>query len=89
MVKKPLANAGGVGSVPGLGRSPGGGNGSPLQDSCLENPMSRGAAQATIHRIAQSLTCLKSLSTRGHEKAKHDSDAFPPKTVSLRAAARL
>ena len=39
MVKKPPANVGGVGSIPGSGRSPEGGNGSPLQCSCLENPM--------------------------------------------------
>ena len=46
MVKNLLANAGevrDVGSIPGLGRSPGGGQGNPLQDSCLENPMDRGA----------------------------------------------
>ena len=42
-VKNPPANAGDVGSVPGLGRSPGGGHGNPLQYSCLENPMDRGA----------------------------------------------
>ena len=46
VVKNPLANAGDrteVGSIPGLGRSPGGGHGNPLQYSCLENPMDRGA----------------------------------------------
>ena len=51
------ANAGDmreVGSIPGLGRSPGGGHGSPLQYSCLENPMERGAWQATVHRVAES-----------------------------------
>ena len=41
-VKKPPANAGDVGSTPGLGRSPGGGNGNPRQYSCLENPMDGG-----------------------------------------------
>ena len=40
-----------VGLIPGLGRSPGGGNGNPLQDSCLENPMDRGAWQAVVHGI--------------------------------------
>ena len=44
-----------VGSIPGSGRSPGGGHGNPLQYSCLENPMDRGAWQATVHRLAQSL----------------------------------
>ena len=38
-----------VGSIPGLGRSPGEGNGNPLQYSCLENPMDRGAWQAAVH----------------------------------------
>ena len=43
MLKKPFANAGDVGSTPGLERYPGGGHGNPLQHSCLENPMDRGA----------------------------------------------
>ena len=43
-------------SIPGLGRSPGGGNGNPLQYSCLENPMDREALQATVHGIAESDT---------------------------------
>ena len=42
------------GSVPGLGRSPGGGNGNPLQYSCLENPMDRGTCWATVHGVAES-----------------------------------
>ena len=45
-----------VGSIPGPGRSPGGGHGNSLQYSCLENPMDRGAWQATVHRVAQSWT---------------------------------
>ena len=44
MVKNPLANAGDMGSIPGSGRSPGEGNGNPLQYSCLENPMQRSLA---------------------------------------------
>ena len=51
--KEPACNAGDagdVGLIPGLGRSPGGGHGNPLQCSCLENPMDRGAWQATVHR---------------------------------------
>ena len=47
MVKSPAADAGDVDSIPGLGRSPGEGNGNPLQYSCLENPMDREAWQAT------------------------------------------
>ena len=46
------------GSIPGLGRCPGEGNGNPLQDSCLENPMDRGAWQATVHGVAKSWTRL-------------------------------
>jgi len=52
-----------VGSIPGSGRSPGGGHGNPLQYSCLENPTDRGAWQATVHRVANSWTQLKQLST--------------------------
>ena len=45
-----------MGWIPGLGRSAGGGHGNPLQDSYLENPMDRGAWQATVHRVAESDT---------------------------------
>ena len=51
MVKNPPSNAGDAGSVPGLGRSPGGGHGNPLQYSYLEDPMDRGAWQAIVHGI--------------------------------------
>ena len=53
VVKIPPANAGDVGSIPGWGRSPGGGHGNPLQYSWLENPMDRGAWWATIHVVAK------------------------------------
>ena len=59
VVKNPSANSGDikdVGLIPGLGRSPGEGNGNPLQYSCLENSMDRGAWQATVHRVAKSQT---------------------------------
>ena len=59
VVKKSPAKAaatGDSGSIPGLGRSPGGGNGNPLQYSCLKNAMDRGAWRATVHRIAKSQT---------------------------------
>ena len=46
-------NAGNLGSIPGLGRSPGEGNSYPLQYSCLKNPMDRGTWQATVHGIAR------------------------------------
>ena len=52
-------DAGDVSSIPGLGRSPGGGRGNPLQYSCLENPMDTRAWQVTIHRVAQTRTQLK------------------------------
>ena len=53
MVKNPPANAGDSGSNPGSGRSPGEGNGNPLQYSCLEDSMDRGAWWATIHGVAK------------------------------------
>ena len=48
------ANAGDVGLILALGSSPGEGNGNPVQYSCLENPLDRGAWQATVHRVAES-----------------------------------
>ena len=57
-VKASACNAGDLGSIPGLGRSPGEGNGNPLQYSCLENPMDRGAWWATVHGVAKSQTRL-------------------------------
>ena len=65
VVKNLPADAGdvrGVGSIPGSGRPPEGGHGSPLQYSCLENPTARRASWATVHRITQSRTRLKRLS---------------------------
>ena len=62
MVKNLLANAGNIrdrGSIPELGRTLGEGNGNPLQYSCLENPMDRGAWWATVHRVAKSQTQLR------------------------------
>ena len=66
VVKNLPANIGDLrdmGSITGLGRPPGGGHGNPLQYSCLENPRDRGAWQATVHRVANSRTQLKRLST--------------------------
>ena len=59
MIKNTPANAGGardMGSIPGLGRSPGEGNGNPLQYFCLENSMDSGAWRATDHGVAKSGT---------------------------------
>ena len=55
-----------VGSIPGWGRFPGGGHGSPLQCSCLESPMDRGAWRATVHRVVKSWTRVKQLSTHAY-----------------------
>ena len=66
VVKNPPADAGDkrhAGSIPGSGRSPGGGHGSPLQCSCLENPMHRRAWWATVHGVAKSQTRLNRWST--------------------------
>ena len=54
--KESACNAGDLKSVPGLGRSPGEGNGNPLQYSCLENPMDRGAWRGTVCGVAMSWT---------------------------------
>jgi len=57
-VKTPPANAGDAGSIPGWGRFPVGGNGNPLQYSCLENPMDRGAWRTRVHGVMKSWTQL-------------------------------
>ena len=69
VVKNLPANTGDIrdaGSIPRSGRSPGGGHGNPLQYSCLENHIDRGAWQATVHRVAKNQTRLKWLSTHTH-----------------------
>ena len=58
VVKNLPAREGDAGSIPGLGRFPGGGNGNPLQYSCLKNPTDRGAWQVTVHGVAKSQTGL-------------------------------
>ena len=66
MVKNPPANAGDtgdIGLIPGSGRSPGGGHGNPLQYSCLENSMDRGAWWATVRGVTERRTRLNRLST--------------------------
>ena len=55
-------NVGDLGSIPGSGRSPEGGNGNPLQYSCLENPMDEGAWWASVHGVAKSRTQLSDFS---------------------------
>ena len=56
--KKSACNAGDAGSIPGSGRSPGEGNGNPLQYSCLGNPTDRGAQRAAVHGVTKSQTQL-------------------------------
>ena len=71
VVKKPPANAadvGDAGSIPGSGRSPGGGHSNPLQYPCLENPMDRGAWQAPVHGVAR-LKWLSTCTDRVYEKS--------------------
>ena len=66
MVKNPLADAGDVGSIPELGRSPLVGDGNPLQYSCLENPIDREPWQAIVHPVAES-----DITARMHTQAKY------------------
>ena len=73
VVKNPPVNAGDIrdaGLIPGLGRSPGGGHGNPLQYSYVENSMDRGAWRATVHGVAKSWTQLKCFSTHANSFKK-------------------
>ena len=74
--------AGDVSSIPGLGRSPGEGNGNPLQYSCLENPMDRGAWWATVHGVAKSQTGLKQLSVQSASWLLSSSAIILPEVVN-------
>ena len=69
-VKASACNAGDLGSIPGLGRSPGEGNGTPLQYSCLENPMDEGAWWATVHWVTKSQTRLSDFTFTLHFPTK-------------------
>ena len=72
MVKNPPADAGDtgdVGSISGLGRSPGRGNGNPLQYSCLENPMNREAWRAELKQLSTSTSIFKNV--EGQESVRH------------------
>ena len=79
MVKNPPSSAGDTGSIPGLGRSPGEGNGNPFHCFCLGNPMNRGAWQATVHGVTKSRAQLSDFTFTFHfpalekEMATHSS----------------
>ena len=64
-------------SIPGLGRSPGGGNGNPLQYSCLENPTDRGAGLAAVHGLAKGRTRLRD-SAHTHTHTHTHTHGFSP-----------
>ena len=72
VVKNLPANAEDAGSIPGSGRSPGGGNGNPLQYSCQDNPMDRGAWWATVHGLAKRQTYLSDRTHRHTHTHTHN-----------------
>ena len=69
-------DTGDPGLIPGLGRSPGGGNDNPLQHSCLENPTDRGACRATVQRIADSHTLTESHTPQSHTEQRGPNRKF-------------
>ena len=80
MVKNLPTNAGDAGSIPGLGRSLGGGNGNPLQYSCLENPMDRGVWHEAIHRVekeSDTTPAMDRTSSGVAEPTSHHQQAHP------------
>ena len=78
VLKNSPANAEDEGSIPGLGRSPGEGNGNPLQCSCLENPTDSGAWQSTVHGVAKSQTRLSSHSYQASCPFAHKGEGGNP-----------
>ena len=90
MVKKKknqLANVQDVrdaGSIPGLRRSSGGGHGNPLQYSCLENPMDKGAWWATVHRVSESDTTEAHMHTHTLQGHTESSTSFQPAEVKVK-----
>ena len=90
-VKMSACNAGDPGLIPGSGRSPGEGNGNPLQYSCLENPMDRGAWQATVHgvaRVGHDLVTKPSNSKRLHIPTRSSFISTSVRTVMTGARGR-
>ena len=78
-VKASACNAGDLGSIPGSGRSPGEGNGNPLQYSCLENPMDGGAWGAIVHGVAESQTGLSDFTWAENGRVRGPSRAALPR----------
>ena len=80
VVKTLPAHAGDVGSIPGLGRSPGGGHSNPVQYSFLKNPMDRGAWWAAVHRVAKESDMTEATWHGRGELGTHDSSSrgLPP-----------
>ena len=85
VVKNPPSDIGDLGSIPGSGRSPEGGHGNPLQSSCLENSMDRGAWRAIAHGVPKSRTRLKRLSSSSSSRILPNT---PTKSVSLQWSQR-
>ena len=83
MGKEFACSARDAGSITGSGISPGGGHGNPLQYPCLENPMDRGAWQATVHRVTKSQTQLKRLGTHPHTGVLYKNFAKKKRTVKM------
>ena len=82
--KASACNAGDPGSIPGLGRSPGEGNGNPIQYSCLENPMDRGPWRATVRGVAKSQTRLSDFTHSTHTIFAKEARIYNgKKTISL------
>ena len=73
--KESASNAGDLGSIPGSGRSPGEGNGNPLQCSCLENPMDRGGWQATVHGVTRVRHDLVTTHNSAYPQTAHGKEA--------------
>ena len=78
VVKNPPANAGDASSILGWGRSPGGGNGNPLQYSCLESPMGRGTWWTTVHWVAKNQIGLSMCAHTHKHTHTHDLYDFHP-----------
>ena len=84
--KESACNAGDPSSIPGLGRSSGEGNGNPVQDSCLENAMDRGAWQATVTRVKHDLVTKPPLCTSSHKSGCQSSFTSPSPVMYLQTS---